>query len=146
MTPARATLLLVEDEPALRQLMGRALRAEGYRVLEARTGNEAAALYDQHGADVDLLITDVRMPYLSGPDLVSLLRSQRRTLPVLYVTGYPDDRTSHEHLLVKPFYRDALVGTVRRILVGEGNTSRAQPVRGTAGARPPRSDLPARAV
>ncbi len=146
MTPPLATLLLVEDEPALRQLMGRALRADGYRVLEARTGSEAEAVYDQHGADVDLLITDVQMPYLSGPDLVSSLRLRRRTLPVLYVTGFPDERASHEYLLVKPFARNVLSATVQWILADDRGARRPPSVRGATGVQPLRSDLPARAV
>ncbi len=112
----RATLLLVDDEPIIRQLMARALRSEGHCVLEARNGTEAEAVYGQHGASIDLLVTDVRMPFRSGTDLVARLRRRRRALEVLYVTGFPDDRIAREHRLVKPFTRDALLSVVQQIL------------------------------
>jgi CheY-like chemotaxis protein len=111
-----ATVLLVEDEPAIRQLMARALTTEGYRVLEARNGREGAAVYRERGNEIDLLVTDVRMPYLSGTSLADELRQHRRTLKVLYITGFPDDQTANEHRLVKPFLRDTFLSTVQQIL------------------------------
>lgn len=140
------TLLLVEDEPAIRQLMARALSGAGYRVLEARTGAEAVAVYERYGADVDLLITDIRMPYLSGVELAAELRRRRRTLKILYVTGYPDDRTSGEPQLVKPFQRDALLGAVERLLKGQAVASSPQVEALRADAPPRAGDLPATAV
>lgn len=110
------TILLVEDEPAIRQLMARVLVSEGFRVLEARHGLEAADVFRDHGDAIDLLITDVRMPFVSGTDLIDELRRLRPSLRVLFVTGYPDDRTASECQLVKPFTRDAFLTTIHEIL------------------------------
>lgn len=113
----KATLLLVEDEPAIRGLIARALTLQGYRVLEARHGQEAIEVYNHEGAAVDLVITDVRMPHISGPELVEHLRLRRRTLKVLYITGFPDERTEGERRLVKPFTHRALFQAVRDVLL-----------------------------
>ncbi len=115
-----ATILLVDDEPAIRQLIARALRSEGYHVLEARNGAEAASMFDEHGTAVDLLITDVVMPFLSGTDLVEWVRARHSTLAVLYITGFPDDRSAGEHRLVKPFVRNALLAAVEKTLRADG--------------------------
>ncbi len=96
--------------------MAGALRTEGYRVLEARNGREGVAVYYKHGSEIDLLVTDVRMPYLSGTNLADELRRVRRTLKVLYITGFPDEQTANEHRLVKPFSRDVFLTTVQQIL------------------------------
>lgn len=110
------TVLLADDEPALRQLMARVLAGEGFQVLEARHGREADDLFRRYGDEIDLLITDVRMPFVSGTDLVDELRRRRPQLKVLYVTGYPDERTASEHQLVKPFTRDVFVAAIRDVL------------------------------
>ncbi len=110
------TVLLVEDEPAIRQLMAQVLRREGFRVIQARHGSEAVNVYHEHAQAVDLLITDVRMPFLSGTDLVDELRRERPALKVLFITGYPSDRTASEYQLVKPFTQDAFLATIQEIL------------------------------
>ena len=109
-------VLLADDEPALRQLMARVLASEGFQVLEARHGREAKDLFRRYGDEINLLITDVRMPFESGTDLVDELRRLRPQLKVLYVTGHPDERTASEHQLVKPFTRDVFVAAVRDVL------------------------------
>src|SRR5258708_36754404 len=63
------TILLVEDEPAVRQLFAQALKRAGYAVHEARNGQEAMKLFDQHGESIDMLLTDMRMPYMGGANL-----------------------------------------------------------------------------
>jgi DNA-binding NtrC family response regulator len=110
------TVLLVEDEPAIRQLMAQVLALEGFRVFQARHGAEALDVYRAHGDAVDLLITDVRMPFLSDIGLVDELRQRRPTLKVLFITGYPSDRTANDYQLVKPFTRDDFVATIQEIL------------------------------
>ncbi len=109
-------VLLVEDEPAIRQLMAQVLKLEGFHVLQARHGSEALTVYREYDDAVDLLITDVRMPFLSGIDLVDELRKWQPMLKVLFITGYPSDRTASEYQLVKPFTRDAFLATIQEIL------------------------------
>jgi len=115
--PSLETILLVEDEPAVRQLFAQALTRAGYRVHEARNGQEAMKVFDQHGDAIDLLLTDMRMPYMGGGELAQHLRARRRTLKLLCVSGYPGaepDLTAD--FLAKPFSRDDLLAKVREIL------------------------------
>src|SRR5690242_12696172 len=74
------TILLVEDEPAVRQLFSQALSRAGYAVYEARNGQEAMKLFDQYGESIDLVLTDMRMPYMGGAELAHHLRGRRQTL------------------------------------------------------------------
>lgn len=112
------TILLVEDEPAVRQLFAQALIRAGYRVFEARNGQEAMKVFDQHGDTIDLLLTDLRMPYMGGTELVQHLRARRSTLKLIWVSGYPsagdDDLTTD--FLSKPFSREDLLAKVREVL------------------------------
>ena len=111
------TILLVEDEPAVRQLFAQALVRAGYRVYEARNGQEAMKLFDQHADQIDLLLTDLRMPFMGGAELAQHLRERRRTLKLICVSGYPsadDDLTAD--FLSKPFSRDDLLAKVREVL------------------------------
>jgi two-component system, cell cycle sensor histidine kinase and response regulator CckA len=114
----RETILLVEDEPAVRQLFAQALTRAGYRVHEARNGHEAMKLFDQYGDSVDLLLTDMRMPFMDGAELGRELRSRRKTLKLLCISGYPGghDLEFSEDFLAKPFSRDELLAKVREIL------------------------------
>ena len=116
--PTRETILLVEDEPAVRQLFAQALVRAGYKVHEARNGREALEVFDQHGDSVDLLLTDMRMPFMGGAELASQLRTRRGTLKLLCISGYAG---GHElefsgDFLAKPFSRDQLLAKVREIL------------------------------
>jgi two-component system, cell cycle sensor histidine kinase and response regulator CckA len=112
------TILLVEDEPAVRQLFATALIRAGYRVYEARNGQEALQVFDQHGDSIDLLLTDMRMPYMGGAELAQHLRARRRTLKLLCVSGYPNvsDTALTSDFLAKPFSRDDLLAKVREVL------------------------------
>jgi two-component system, cell cycle sensor histidine kinase and response regulator CckA len=112
------TILLVEDEPAVRQLFAQALTRAGYSVYEARNGQEAVKLFDQHGEGIDLLLTDMRMPYMGGEELAHQLRSRRRTLKLLAVSGYPGSANPDLQMdfLAKPFSRDDLLRKVREVL------------------------------
>lgn len=113
----RETILLVEDEPAVRQLFSIALTRAGYRVHEARNGQEALKLFDQFGDSVDLLLTDMRMPYMGGAELARHLRARRRTLKLLCISGYAGTETEiADDFLAKPFSRDQLLEKVREIL------------------------------
>ena len=112
------TILLVEDEPAVRQLFAHALSRAGYRVHEARNGQEALKVFDQHGDTIDLLLTDIRMPYMGGGELAKHLRARRRTLKLICISGYPGavDIDAAADFLAKPFSRDDLLKKVREVL------------------------------
>lgn len=121
--PPSATILLVEDEATVRALASRVLAREGYTVLEAADGTDALALVSSHGADIDLVVSDVIMPSMGGPELVRRLRPRFPDLPVLLMSGYTDDATlrrglarEDEAFLEKPFTPTALADAVRQLL------------------------------
>jgi PAS domain S-box-containing protein len=118
----RPTLLLVEDEPTLRQLVVTMLEEARYTVLQAGNGLDAIALAERHRGRIDLLITDVVMPRLSGPELAEALRGRQPGLDVLFMSGYNDSRLvsrgveeAHVELLAKPFRADELLARVRAL-------------------------------
>jgi two-component system cell cycle sensor histidine kinase/response regulator CckA len=120
--PRRATLLLVEDEPALRTLVVTMLEEAGYAVLQAGNGLDAMAVAERHRGQIDLLLTDVVMPRLSGPELAQQMRAMRPGLEVLFMSGYNDSRLvsrgvaeSKANLLVKPFTPDQLITRVAEL-------------------------------
>ena len=115
------TILLVEDEDRVRGIARRALEARGYRVLEAAGADAGLALARQES--FDLLVTDVVMPGISGPELVSRLRAEGRQLTVLFMSGYTDDALTRYRaadtrtpLLQKPFTPRTLAKKVRDVL------------------------------
>jgi PAS domain S-box-containing protein len=117
------TVLVVEDEAAVRLLTCRILQRAGYRVFDAPNPQQAAALFDQHTSSIQLLVTDVIMPGSTGPQLFERLARQRPDLKVLYVSGYTDDTIMHQGqldpgvvFLQKPFTADALNRRVRDVL------------------------------
>jgi PAS domain S-box-containing protein len=120
---AAGTVLVVEDEVSVRRLASRVLRARGYRVLEASDGVEALQLVDRFGGPLDLVLTDIIMPGLSGPALVERLLPATPELKVLYITGYSEDAI-REHgllpqggaLLEKPFTAHQLAERVHTAL------------------------------
>ncbi len=117
------TLLLVEDEPALRRLAGGALRRAGYRVLEAGDGEGAILVVETHQGPIQLVVTDVVMPGMSGIDLVRRLGARGPPVRALYMSGYSEEPSLRsceidegEGLLVKPFTVDQLLRRVRECL------------------------------
>jgi CheY-like chemotaxis protein len=119
----RETVLFVEDEVALRDLMHRVLAKGGYTVLAAGDGVEALAVVEAHPGPIDLVVTDVIMPRMSGPDLAVRLRARDPGIRLLYVSGYTADQLrsqtdlgADETLLPKPFTSDGLLRKVREIL------------------------------
>jgi two-component system cell cycle sensor histidine kinase/response regulator CckA len=112
------SILLVEDEPAVRQLFAQALSRAGYTVYEARNGEEALKIFDQHGDGIDLLLTDMRMPYMGGAELAEQLRARRVSLKLLCISGYPRGLPANfpGDFLAKPFSRDDLLKKVREVL------------------------------
>lgn len=85
------TILLVEDEEAVRSFAVRALESRGYTVLEATTGVEALDVMDEHGGEVDLVVSDVVMPEMDGPTLLRHLRKRSSDVKIIFVSGYAED-------------------------------------------------------
>jgi len=115
------TLLVAEDEAAFRDLLREGLQARGYQVLMATNGADALRVAEQYRGLIDLLITDVIMPQMSGPELARTLRAVR-DIPVLYMSGYTDDKLrdmsvmGEVALIRKPFYIEELVHRIDEIL------------------------------
>ena len=129
------TLLVVEDEPAFRDLLRDGLESRGYEVLVAANGVHAMQVAEQYTGPIRLLITDVIMPQMSGPELARSLRKVRSSTDVLYMSGYTDDKvgdilSSDELTLIqKPFYIDDLVRKIQEILArGAAPASRSSSV------------------
>ena len=118
-----AAILLVDDEPAIRQVMRRTLETEGYVVTEAGSGLEGIAALRQP-AKIDLLLADLDMPGLGGDEMVRQIRTSRPDLPVLYVTGHIDRLMDArplwegEAFLEKPFSLEGLREAVSLLLYG----------------------------
>ncbi|HEX6643324.1 MAG TPA: ATP-binding protein [Gemmatimonadales bacterium] len=114
------SILLAEDNPAIRELAARTLREAGYRVLEAEDGIRARELADAPGATFDLLVTDVVMPGQTGRELAAALRRSRPSLPVVFMSGYSDvaeeGHDPADPFLPKPFAPDDLRRAARRAL------------------------------
>jgi len=123
--PGAETLLLVEDEPYVRKVVSRALERGGHRVLVANSGDEALRIFAAHEGRVDLLVTDVVMPGMSGAALASRIRERQPMLQVLFMSGYTDEVISRHGVLnpgvefiQKPFSPRALVARVREVIDG----------------------------
>ncbi len=119
----RGTVLLVEDEDAVRAFGVRALKNKGYNVLEANSGEAALEVLNNDGQAVDLLITDVVMPRLDGPSLVRRVRESRPDMPVIFISGYAEDsfrkrlgREAGIHFLPKPFSLKELASKVKEVM------------------------------
>jgi PAS domain S-box-containing protein len=123
------TILFVEDEQSVRELVREYLSARGYSVLEASDGIQALDIASAHPGAIQLLITDVVMPRLSGRELASQVATARRNLKVLYISGYTDDSIFRHgvleggmEFLQKPFNLRTLAQKIREILDGETAT------------------------
>ncbi len=118
----RSTILLVEDEDSVRAIIGAALRRQGYEVLEASTPRTACAIFDERPDRIDLLLSDIVMPEMSGPALAQRLVSARRALRVLFISGYADlgspldAGNPNVSFLSKPFRASDLAARVKEIL------------------------------
>jgi CheY-like chemotaxis protein len=122
--PARGseTILVVEDDPRVRAVTVRALRAAGHRVIAAGNGAEALGIAEGNPGELHLVVTDVVMPGMSGRAVVDALRSRRPGLPALFVSGYPQEVIARRgvldtgiEFLAKPFTPASLVARVRAI-------------------------------
>ncbi|MFH1739058.1 MAG: PAS domain S-box protein [bacterium] len=118
------TILLVEDDEALRELAREFLESAGYDVLEARSGSDAVELARKHEGLIHLLLTDVVLPGASGPELSKNLAITRPGMKVLYVSGYTDNEIVHRGVpdsqvafLQKPYGKEELLSKIRKILL-----------------------------
>jgi PAS domain S-box-containing protein len=117
------TILLVEDMEIVRKLAVRSLKAYGYSVIESEGGSDAIAKFEEKKGKVDLLVTDVVMPQMSGKELFDLLEKRKPDLTVLFMSGYTDDAIAHHGVLEegvdfiqKPFRPQELAEKVREVL------------------------------
>ncbi len=118
------TVLLVEDQDQIRSLLARQLERSGFEVMEAANGFDALNLWRQNADDIDIIVSDVVMPVMDGPTMVTRVREERPDLPVVFVSGYPgaadpSDRATplpKGRLLRKPFAAAELVAAIRSSL------------------------------
>jgi two-component system cell cycle sensor histidine kinase/response regulator CckA len=117
------TVLLVEDEDEVRSAVGESLQMRGYRVLRARHGREALTICRRHEGPIHLLLTDVMMPQMTGPELAQRISLLRPEIKVLYVSGYTSDALAQHNVIApgtaflqKPFTPETLVRQVRTVL------------------------------
>jgi CheY-like chemotaxis protein len=111
------TILVVEDREDIRGLVLEILEAHGYRVLQARDPGEALQIAEQEPAvSIDLLLTDLVMPQMSGIDLAKRLRTLRPTIQVLYMSGFVQSEALTAELVTKPFKAEYLAQKVREVL------------------------------
>jgi PAS domain S-box-containing protein len=122
----RETILVVEDDPSVRGLVQEALRLSGYEVLVARHGIEALLTGAKHLGPIHLLLTDVAMPQMSGPEVAEKLSVARPEIKILYMSGYPDHPVFEQGgvrrdtaFLQKPFTPNLLTQKVREVLDGK---------------------------
>lgn len=121
---AGLTVLLVEDEDAVRSLASRILRKHGYHVLEARDGLDAVHVSNDYAGFIHVLLTDVVMPRMGGRELVERLMPVRPGMRVLYMSGYTDDALLHHGVVTgagawfmeKPFTPAALAEKLREVI------------------------------
>ncbi len=126
------TILLVEDEEAVRSFAARALRMRGYNVIEASGGEEALEIVRAAAAPIHLLITDVVMPNMAGPTLVRAVRRLRPEMAIIFMSGYAeeafrrnDEKAEDLHFLPKPFGLKQLAAKVKEVLSGAPAPKRA---------------------
>lgn len=117
------TVLVVEDEEMIRRLVRESLETYGYNILEAASGGEAIVICEQHHDEIALVVTDVIMPRMNGPELVERIRVFVPDMQVLYMSGYLDDIIldlgifeSDTAFLQKPFTLESLARKVRQVL------------------------------
>lgn len=125
--PASGTVLVVEDERAVRLLVSRVLVKQGYHVLEAQDGNDAIQRVESYSGPIDLVLTDVVMPGMGGRELAERLRTMRPEIPLLFMSGHTEDELFRRgvadgkaSLLAKPFSPASLARRVEQAIGGAG--------------------------
>ena len=119
--PLKETLLIVDDEPSVRELAADMLRSEGFKVLEASSGPEALEVCTAYQCKIDLLLTDLIMPGMTGRMLADILTARCVGLAVLFMSGYIDGTRSETmergvHFIEKPLDMDRLRSLIRDLL------------------------------
>jgi CheY-like chemotaxis protein len=116
--PGPETILVVDDEPATLKIARILLQSWGYLVLEARSGPDALRVYEENKTAIRLVLTDVVMPGMSGPELAERLQGENPGLKVLYMSGYPNEELVRKRLafLPKPFNPAGLARKIREEL------------------------------
>jgi CheY-like chemotaxis protein len=127
-------ILVVDDEAAVRQVVRCTLESHGYRVIAAAEGNDALARFAQHRAEVKAVLTDMMMPGMDGPSLISALRQLEPRLPILGMTGWGSrssikrlDSPALQALLTKPFTRTKLLAVLHRALARARPSGKVNP-------------------
>ena len=122
------TILVLEDEARVRKLVCEVLAARGYHVLEAVRGQEAIRLAKEHRGRIHLLLADVVMPEMSGPQALEQIRARHPNMKVLFMSGYTDEAMMHHRILdsgapflQKPFLPEALARKVREVLASQAS-------------------------
>jgi len=117
------TILVVEDDKDLRTLMAQALKQQGYKALEAANGEEGLLLFDKFRQEINLIVTDIVMPMMTGLELTDLLSPLCPQMKVVYISGYPDNPdlrqrnlTPDANFIPKPFSLEDLATKIRRVL------------------------------
>mgnify|MGYP001825318341 FL=1 len=121
---SKETILVVEDEEMVRDLVTRSLGYLGYEVISASNGEEGLTIVRQRNDEIDMVFTDIVMPRMSGPEMVAKMTEEQLDLPVLYTTGFTDNKRLLEdgeiregvNLLPKPYTTKVLANRVREVL------------------------------
>src|SRR6266581_37555 len=128
----RETILIVEDDHAVMRATAATLKKGGYTVLTAANGDEARRLIQRQSDRIDLVLSDVVMPQLGGPELAEFLATTRPDTPVIFMTGYSDypivsengdNRIAKRRAIMKPFRPSELLAIVRQVLDGKAQAS-----------------------
>jgi two-component system cell cycle sensor histidine kinase/response regulator CckA len=122
----RPTVLLVEDEAPVRSVARRLLDRFGFAVVEAVNGADGLAVWAAHRAEIDVVVTDLRMPEMGGKALASRLRAERPALPIVFMSGYAEESVDEAHdapqaFLSKPFNAEALRSAMASVLPERAN-------------------------
>jgi FixJ family two-component response regulator len=119
-------ILVVDDDDAVRRILRKVLEAKSYRVVETGLPRRACELFDADPAAIGLLVTDLKMPLMSGQQVAALLRITRPELPVLFISGYSDHAYARDlhgprsRFLEKPFTSSVLLDVVAELLAVTG--------------------------
>jgi CheY-like chemotaxis protein len=116
-TKPAETVLVVDDDVRILALTGEMLRVAGYRVLKANVASEAVLIFERNGAEIDLVLSDVQMPGLTGPELAGRLRQRSPDLPIVFMTGCTEDSAPPD-ALQKPFKMEDLWAKISDALNG----------------------------
>ncbi len=115
---AHKTVLIVDDDSAVRMYLKAVLESEGFHTIEAEDGVQALELIRKLGTDVDLLISDIRMPQMDGVTLGCSVRAEFPEIPIVLTSGYTADcRNPGFEFIPKPFALERFLSVVRRVMV-----------------------------